>query len=245
MIKTIRFGINRAAPLPESWAMPPGENMCFGNRPDIPLRLRSVQAFARVRGELRMLPVKQLEIGDPADASDAVLYRRVPVDGAAVGGVRVDPYQSCLAVVENDTGEVVRPKVVLRGEWVDGAVSHESRVGSSFTLALKPRAAPSIVRRLVVHQGDIFTRYMPCAGKVHKITMRSDSELDVDVIDVRFSNESLTVGGVVPVEFYKDGWAVEPFDVEGYFLMSVTVRSQAAVDRWIEIDVDFEPKELT
>ena len=241
-VRTLHFRFDQAEG--EKWAetrlkpIGPGERACFGNMPDIALTLKSGVALAMVNGALRQLPIRELHVGDPAfETEGSPLYRKVSVVDGDLADTVVAAGQQYTVIVENDSEVAVLPKVVLQG------VSAEGGLGEIFTTSGERRPVLSMTRRFVLsHGGGILQQNWPCAGLVHRITMRSDSEMDVDVSDLRISNVSLTVGGVHPIEFYREGWAVTPFRVERYNRMSVSLNGPA--ERWVEVDVDFEPLEI-
>lgn len=239
MIKTLRFCDVKEN---SATSIPPGERMAFGDSPSVYFWPRKVTALVRHEGVLRELPVRELHVGHVVWAQDE-MYRRFPVeDGVVQGDAHVFPGAKFRAVVENDLDVAVRPKVTVEGE---GSMCGDSR-RESYLSGLSPEPAGEVSRRLVLPEGfTLLTQEVGVSGQIRRITMRSDSEFDVDVSDIQVANVCLNVGtSLKPVEFFRGGWVVEKsFTVHPNLRISVGVRSTASKPRWVEIDVDLDVEE--
>jgi hypothetical protein len=240
-IKTFRF-FETGPALASARVIPPGERASFVDIPCVPFKPQEVIALALYEGRIVNLPVREFHVGVSGLAAEGPpFYRRfVMKDGRVPDSALVDVGLECRAVVENNLPVAICPKVIVRGQG--GAAGMTDRWESyvmGFVFEDFKHARP----RLHMPSGVEDARWQQKAGcyaKIRRITMRSDSKLDVSIGDIQIANICLNVGTTpIPVEFFKDGWVVDKLpDLFPCISMTVSAIKTTSEPRWLEIDVE-------
>jgi hypothetical protein len=248
-LMVLRFGYDEAAMIEDDWVLAPGATMRFCGRPEIALRLMSVRAVGLTEvGEIVDLPITEAHIGNTADVGSA-FYRVVQVTDNKLDGLGIRSWENVALMVHNNTTSSLKPKVVACGGRVQGHFSDQPVLGRpsvyrglDYSFSLSVAATPHMTYRLPV-TGNFcgFSREFPRSCIIRTLTIRSNSKLDVNVSNIRVGNESITVGGGHPIEFYKEGWVVRSFAAAAGNSLQISLDKTTEEDRWVEIDIGVMP----
>jgi hypothetical protein len=246
MIKTLRFCKVIGQTPKEKWMLSPGERMSFVDTPCVPFYPQKVVALAMHNGDVRQLPVREVHIGGVAWLGDDRLYRKFSVsdEGLIEVGAFANVAVPFRAIVENTLPVAVRPKLAITGEG--HLAGSEKGPRETYVSGLMPEVVGSVSKRFVIgEQAAVLMQEAGCTGKIRRITMRSNSELDVDVIGLQVANVSLNIGASgQPIEFFKDGWETpKSLTLEPWIRLTVALQKTCPEERWVEIDVDIDVEE--
>jgi hypothetical protein len=245
-MRTLFFQNAPTGPEPDS-IVPVHSDKFFWDMSDTLFTPRAVKLVARVHGRSmrstgthgEVLPLKMTLIL-PAATLDATEsgYENIPIHDEALKGMRqLTPAEAIVVRVENPTDTAWDARVVVTGEWsLDGSHLGETLIG------LRPRRDESNSRRLRVPAGGSTNASLqfPWACSPRRITMRSDSQLDVVMQSAQVCNVSLFMGGAIPVEVFDGGLDIKTVNATPANRMTVSLHNSGDSDRYVEIDVDVD-----
>lgn len=234
----------------------PGERRMFRGTTDIALELKTVHAFGmHEHGSMDednkacALVATELRIPDVTRPTrDRPIALKAVAEGVYTPAERcreILATEAIAVVLHNPHGVVAEGAVVAMG--VGGPSSSPSpNKGKDFFFGLHPwTESPHEHRiRLAPHAEVVVQASFECRCDITRITMRSDSRLDVIVHDVTLANMSLAAGmGEVPVEFFRDGVALSTYTMFPENRAAVTLKNASGSPRWVEIDFELAPVE--
>ncbi|HEY5086352.1 MAG TPA: hypothetical protein VII66_03250 [Gemmatimonadaceae bacterium] len=217
----------------------------FCAQPDTRFTPRTVKLIARVHGHLvrstgirgEVFPLKVMLVIAAAtlDATESG-YENITVYNDEVRHVRqLTPAETVMVRVENPTDTPWDARVMIIG----GSADFD---GEESMLGLSPKRDETISRRLrVPARGSVSSSLSPhwdCSPR--RITMHSDSQLDVTVQCMQVCNVSLFAGAQIPVEMFDGGFDLKTVNMTPANRMTVTLYNSGDCDRHVEIAVDVD-----
>jgi len=245
-MRTLFFQNAATGPEPDS-IVPAHGQKCFVEHPDAMFTPRGVRLIARAHGRSmqskgihgEVMPLK-MTLVLPSERLDATEngYENIPLLTSEIRHVRqLTPAEIITVRVDNPTDTPWDARVVLLGEGSIGQSHVEETV-----LGLRPQRDASGTRRLrVAARGSLSsTLQFPWMCTPRRLTMRSDSQLDVVVAAVQVANVSLFMGAPIPVEVFDGGLEFRTINVTPANRMTVSLFNSGDTDRYVEIDVDVD-----
>jgi len=242
MVAAFTWHIPASSDLLERAVLRPGEvGICrFGRRfePDITFKPKSFHVYGPVECSVEPKSARLRCVSE--EGAETIQLEPDPASkGYGIPGWRpvrpmreLYPGEHCDVIVRNAGSSDVAAGVVI----VCGTATHEHFFGG--TASARPIRAPDYRFERdsdgYLRVGDRF----PCACRIQEITIRSNSQQDIFLKDMRIGDMGLIVGGDIPVEFFRDGvalnWVGPALPCQTFTLCAMTVATEM---RWIEVDL--------
>jgi len=141
--------------------------------------------------------------------------------------LNINPATNVIAVVENPTDKPTHARVVLTGR------------GRCETLIFT--MSPSEKNRRIAvapHSEVCLTMQPPVRCRTVRVAIRSDSDNDVMVNSMQFSNLNMLVGLDVPVEYFAgEGAEIEAPLTDPVNRITFNLANLSDAERWVEVDI--------
>ena len=190
-------------------------------QPNRPMTVEKVEVYPKGHRMTFMMP-------DPESFDTGYSPIRLSSDGAPEVKLNINPATNVIAVVENPTDKPTHARVVLTG-----------RGGcETFIFTMSPSGEKN--RRIAVapHGEVCLTMHPPVRCRTVRVAIRSDSDNDVMVNTMRFSNWSVLVGLDVPVEYFAgEGAEIEAPLTDPANRITFDLANLSDAERWVEVDI--------
>ena len=190
-------------------------------RPNCRMTVEKVEVYPKGHRMTFMMP-------DPESFDTGYSPIRLSSDGAPEVKLNINPATNVIAVVENPTDKPTHARVVLTG-----------RGGcETFIFTMSPSGAKT--RRIAVapHSEVCLTMQPPVRCRTVRVAIRSDSDNDVMVNTMQFSNVNVLVGLDVPVEYFAgEGAEVEAPISDSANRITFNILNLSDAERWVEVDI--------
>lgn len=190
-------------------------------QPDRRMTVEKVEVYPKGHRMTFMMP-------DPESFDTGYSPIRLSSDGAPEVKLNINPATNVIAVVENPTDKPTHARVVLTG-----------RGGcETFIFTMSPSGEKN--RRIAVapHGEVCLTMHPPVRCRTVRVAIRSDSDNDVMVNTMQFSNVNVLVGLDVPVEYFAgEGAEVEAPLTDPANRITFNILNLSDAERWVEVDI--------
>ena len=191
--------------------------------PNCRMTVEKVEVYPKGHRMTFMMP-------DPKNFDTGYSPIRLSSDGAPEVKLSIDPATCVIAVVENPTDKPTHARVVLtgRGEC------------KTFIFTMSPSGDTEKYRRIPVapHSEVCLTMQPPVHCRTVRVAIRSDSDSDVTVNNMQFSNWSMLAGFDVPVEYFAgEGAEVEAPITDSANRITFNILNLSDAERWVEVDI--------
>jgi hypothetical protein len=187
--------------------------------------------------------VSHLLVGDLSNESDD-LYVKHPVqqDGKIIGCRPINCIERITIDVYNpfDFPVITRPVIVA---GVALTADSNRPFAEDVIMSPHPMLDGVAAHKLCIGPGTTahFDLLPPCYCHARKLTIRSDSKLDLLLTYMALSNVAVTTAGEAPVDFFRDGVAIRMPPWHPSFKLNVALTNVSSEPRWAEIDVGADP----
>ena len=192
-------------------------------RPNCRMTVEKVEVYPKGHRMTFMMP-------DPKNFDTGYSPMRLSSDGAPEVKLSIDPAICVIAVVENPTDRATHARVVLTG-----------RGGcETFIFTMSPSGDTEKNRRIAVapHSEVRLTMQPPVRCRTVRVAIRSDSDNDVMVNSMQFSNLNMLVGLDVPVEYFAgEGAEIEAPLTDPANRITFNILNLSDAERWVEVDI--------
>ena len=216
----------------------------FRSQPDMVLTLREVHVSGETPDRTGALKATALLLQDP---SNFERMERTPiVHGKIERACEVHPAERFYVQVDNTSDTPARARVAVVGGYLmtlPGGRTHRE----DLILGLMPSPDVTKSRRFVVppRAGISMTMSPPITCRPRKFTMRSNSELDLEVVEIRVSNVCVTGAEPVAVDLFHSGIELRSVAMTAANRMTIGVCNRGDHERYIEVEVDVERVEAS
>ena len=190
-------------------------------QPNCRMTVEKVEVYPKGHRMTFMMP-------DPESFDTGYSPIRLSSDGAPEVKLNINPATNVIAVVENPTDKPTHARVVLTG-----------RGGcETFIFTMSPSGEKN--RRIAVapHSEVCLTMQPPVRCRTVRVAIRSDSDNDVMVNTMQFSNWSMLVGLDVPVEYFAgEGAEIEAPLTDPANRITFNILNLSDAERWVEVDI--------
>ena len=190
-------------------------------RPNCRMTVEKVEVYPKGHRMTFMMP-------DPESFDTGYSPIRLSSDGAPEVKLNINPATNVIAVVENPTDKPTHARVVLTG-----------RGGcETFIFTMSPSGEKN--RRIAVapHGEVCLTMHPPVRCRTVRVAIRSDSDNDVMVNTMQFSNLNMLVGLDVPVEYFAgEGAEIEAPLTDPANRIAFDLANLSDAERWVEVDI--------
>ena len=192
-------------------------------RPNCRMTVEKVEVYPKGHRMTFMMP-------DPESFDTGYSPIRLSSDGAPEVKLNINPATNVIAVVENPTDKPTHARVVLTG-----------RGGcETFIFTMSPSGDTEKNRRIAVAPRSevCLTMQPPVRCRTVRVAIRSDSDNDVMVNTMQFSNVNVLVGLDVPVEYFAgEGAEVEAPLTDPANRITFNILNLSDAERWVEVDI--------
>lgn len=211
---------------------------------DTNIRLKSVRVFGKKQsktGDGEVLDLRATAVLVPDATIEEGVLRAYPIKDGRIEGVRtLSPAERFFVKVENSSNEALEVRATT---MVSTSIGEEPSVDfpEDGLVPLYPKVGEAARRIVVPAHGTIDARVdFPYACRVRRITVRSDSKLDVSFMQLQMANISFLHGDAVPVEFFFGGLDLRSPRMTAANRVSASFCNKSDQDRYVEVDVGIE-----
>lgn len=222
---SVTHDLHSPVPAHEWDTVPAHGKRTFTLQPNCGMTVERVEVYPKGQRMTLIMP-------DPTNLDTGYSPVRLSSGGVPETKLLIHPDSIVTAFVENPTDRATHARVVLTG-----LTGHDD--SSIFAMSPSNVETKKSRRIPIPPSGRVdLTMQPPVRCRVQRIAVRSDSDGDVTISEVQFSNVNLLVGMDVPVEYFGgDGAEISARIIDPSQRIRLALVNLSSVDRWVEIDL--------